>query len=480
MSRYSQSREYGVSSDLNRTTTRQYPPPPPRGEFMQAHDLSFRGRQGAMMSNSTYQTMERASARVPELENGRKKSGNDRSEGHHGLSRWLGKHKDKPKHEKEKLVISSPMPISPRRVPQRPARPPIEQTPASFYGMSTLQESRAPVLPPKPPVPPKDTPSTLKLTIRRENLGTAREALGSHPVKWLNSAQRQYPAERILTPSAAKDRNRQTVIYSDTESGVAPTKPEVSAQLKAERRKGRVFQSGPLLAELQGFQEFPDPQTFDGQDDGEFWEDAGINDDSEVLNPETEDGDPEMTIIPEQQKEDGLCVPELTITAPEKTDNSTRARKTRSGRPSKPLLDVDDAYERLFHRQEKETRKLRQLLPLAWLVADIEGIEPTDIGALTRALQGIIDDNDKLWKLWPLAMTLAEDQGLDLEDFKAFPQALQKVLADRDSAQRAAYHHMARERQLEGRVRQMQREQERMQRERMSRYQDHDQEDYIR
>ncbi|KAI0003161.1 hypothetical protein F4779DRAFT_634828 [Xylariaceae sp. FL0662B] len=471
MSRYSQSLEHGVSGDLNRTTTGQYPHLPPRDEFvMQAHDTN-RGRQGAM-PNSMYQTIDRGSARVPELENGRTKSENDRGSGHR-LARFLRKDRSK-QHTREKLVISSPISVSPGHAPHRPVRPPIEQTPASFYGISTLQNSEAPM------PPPKHMPANPKPTIRKENLGTAKEALGSHPAATsLETMRREYPAERILTRSATKDRNRRTAVFRSSDSdGIVLLKPEISQERKLERRKGRVFQSGPMLTAIQEFQEFPNPETFDGQDDDQFWDDAGINDDSEVVVPEPEDGDPEMTIIPRRQKLDGNVVPELSITAPERDDDTKKVTMTRSGRPSKPLLDVDDAYERLYHRQEKEVRRLKYLAPLAWMVADAEGIEPTDIDALASALQNIINDNTKLWNLWPLAVTLAEDQNLDLDEYQTFPQALQKVLDDRDSAKRAAYHHMTRQRQLEGRVRQMQRErQQHMERET---YQYQDEEDYIR
>ncbi|KAI1456621.1 hypothetical protein F4805DRAFT_458621 [Annulohypoxylon moriforme] len=338
---------------------------------------------------------------------------------------WLGRHKAKKVDNSERIRISDPIPIQP--APPRPRRPSDSEN-----GRYEQLRSAAP----KPP--PKD------IEIKRENLGNVHEALRSHPVfprpatkegdvrARPVSGTRQAPAKY-----ADKNGDLRTAARNEVQTKRTSMEPQQKADVKAERRKGRVF------LDAKDLYEFPDPETFgnseENDDDGHHWEDAGFDD---PHTPATSNGP----------------TPKITITEPTPDEhNSLQVEES----PQR-LLGVDDCYKVLYQGQTKELRGLRNtlryLVPLAWLVAEAEGVDLNDIGALEGALKTIIADREKLFDLFPLAQVLAEDQKVDIDDFKGLPGALKNVMSDRDSAKRMADYHKMVSRRLEGKIAQLERE----------------------
>ncbi|KAI1163682.1 hypothetical protein F5B18DRAFT_671937 [Nemania serpens] len=141
--------------------------------------------------------------------------------------------------------------------------------------------------------------------------------------------------------------------------------------------------------------------------------------------------------------------------------------------PSRSLA-VDEAYKILFRRSERENRSLRGLIPLAWLLAEAEGIDIHDTAALVEALEGIIKDRQRLLDLLPLAATLCADQGIDPETgtLETLPRVLDRVLKDREAAKFAAGHAKRAKLKLERRVIQLENK--------LSDFRCGDEEDYMR
>ncbi|KAI1134456.1 hypothetical protein F5Y05DRAFT_422073 [Hypoxylon sp. FL0543] len=381
------------------------------------------------------------------------------------FGRWLGKHKLKNARSTERLRISEPIMLS--QAPLRPKRPLVEQTPQLVLESRILPELEG------------SRPSSRGSRSQGQNLAKPAEALGSHPIgTWLDSMGKKFPPEKILLkPDADVDSDatlrssdvvqssRGSVEVSPSSGSFSDDEREQIADIKAERRKGRVFLDGELPIELH---EFPNPETWQGEDyeeedggyDG-FWEDAGFDD---VYEPK-----------PEPEPDAGeVSIPKIVITKPD--DDGKGMAHSEEGTQS--LLTVDHCYKVLWDGSKREIRGLRNglrlLIPLAWLVAEAEGVDLDDIAALEDALKAIIADRDKLIDLFPLAEILARDQNVNINDHKALNQAMKNVLEDRDNAKRVAeYHKMARKR-LEARVAQM----EKKRRERVD--SDCDDEDYIR
>ncbi|KAI1103907.1 hypothetical protein F4804DRAFT_332840 [Jackrogersella minutella] len=415
-SRHSQYRQHGGSSEHL----------PLRNESTLAYDSS-RGRREAPMANSaSYQGMDRTLRRVPKFEN--KDTIMSRSFGH-----WLGRHKAKRAASPERLRISEPQPLLLPQAPTRPKRPPFELTPQSGHGSRILPELEAPKSQPK------------VAGIQRQHLGRANEALGSHPVaSWLGTMEKKVPPRQVLLQPADSNGSLRIPVSEANRSHKSPVESESSneikakkmAEIKAERRKGRVFLNTEVPKNLY---EFPDPETWQSEDeqetddgDSRFWEDAGFDD---VYEPKTEDSH----------------IPNITITKPSDDGNEP----THNERPQN-LLSVDHCYKALLQNQKREIRglnnALRYLLPLAWLISEAEGIDPDDAIALEDALKRILADRKKLFDLFPLARILAEDQKVDVNDFKTLPRALRNVLYDRDNAKKVAEYHKMVSKRLEGRL----------------------------
>ncbi|KAI1487725.1 hypothetical protein F5X96DRAFT_686549 [Biscogniauxia mediterranea] len=454
-SRYSQHQQFEGSNELSRAPARRLTPSP--RESMLAYDSH--NQRGVMATSSPmYQRVDRAQA--PGLESGRKKLGGSQRDETSSSNRWFGR-SNKPKTQSvekgkfslDKLSISAPIPVGP--APTRPPRPPIEQTPASFYNFPALEELHGSEKPlPKPPQPPvyhPQQPSSMKPPkIRADRLGQRHEALGSHPVApQLEGMSKRQPASRISTMSERKQRNRNTVIYP---SGEDPhgmfRKPQLSAGLIAERRQGRVY----TPSKLQGF---PDPTlwqsnedyTDDQKYDGEYASDEeGVEEeDPEVHNPN---------------------VPTINIIEPEDEP------------PKQTYLKVENAWKNLYNNERKAVRRLERLVPLAKMIAESEKVDENNPWELQDGLETIIDDRERLFRLWPTVKKLADDQNIDVLDFDSMEPALGNVLADRDRARHMASIHKRARQELEHQVMQLQGEVASL---RVSLYgEEDDNEDYIR
>ncbi|KAI1445286.1 hypothetical protein F5Y02DRAFT_418091 [Annulohypoxylon stygium] len=336
---------------------------------------------------------------------------------------WLGRHKAKKVDNSERVRISQPVPI--QQAPPRPRRP--SDTPKYVNQLKELATSAASRQYPK------------KIEIKRENLGQAHEALGSHPVnltRRVDTAEKGVAVQQAPLQRAGKSSDLRSVAKAEAQSRRVSRKPRRTVDDKAERRKGRVFLGARDLYE------FPNPENYESTEekiDDRVWEDAGFDD-------------------PHAPASRKSPVPEITLTEPTPIDENDTFQ---TEEPQK-LLGVDDCYKVLYHGQVKELRGLRHtlryLVPLAWLVAEAEGVDLNDMGALESALKTIIADREKLFDLFPLAQLLAEDQKVDIDDFKALPRALHNVMADRDSAKRIADYHKMVSRRLEGKIAQLEKE----------------------
>ncbi|KAI0854177.1 hypothetical protein F5Y00DRAFT_256675 [Daldinia vernicosa] len=376
------------------------------------------------------------------------------------FTRWLGKHKAKNATTTERLRISEPRATSLPQAPLRPKRS-INEQPLLPTGSSRilpeLQSSK----------PPLKNP-----TIQKKNLGKYQDALGSYPVgAWLDDSEKTLPPGQILLGSSSEDsedeappRNvKSRLSFRATSSSTFPEpepthniKPSMSADVRAERRKGRIFLNNDPARSLY---EFPDPEAWSNDDDDEsddddqFWDDAGFDDGS------FDDACFEEAVFEsmgEQYPADS-SIPEIIIESPSDEESESKRRMS-----SEDMLKPDDVYKVLLKQQTKETRFLnetqRYLLPLAWLVAEAERIDVNDLPALEGALKSIIADRQKLIDLFPLAKILAKDQKVDVNDFKAFPRMLKHIIADRDNSKRLAEYHRIARRKLESRVAQLEME----------------------
>ncbi|KAI0022563.1 hypothetical protein F4780DRAFT_182664 [Xylariomycetidae sp. FL0641] len=459
-----QSRQVGGSHDLSRAAFRQHHSSP--RDSAQVADA--RGRRDGMPSHSNRSHgMDRTSTRAPET---------DQANRAHGLHRWMGKTrsqekaKGKGKLDRSMISISSPMLPRPSEAPPRPARPSFDQSPASLYApIAELESPRPAPLPPRSKaaygIPPSHSAPLMPLApgvpqtpyqppkIDRRRLGTAGEALGSHPVsRRLHSSSQELPSQRAHSPSAHKSHNRRVVVCpAAAESSVVFREPEPSSDLLTERRRGMVFPGSFSL------EQFPPLATYDSDDSAA----ATVGDRVPMEGP-----------VPQ-------TVPQISLSPPEEGDVQQVDEED-------PTLSVADAYKGILKRQQKRMRKaearaamcLEEMEMLASLIAQANDLGPADITELVEALKIIIDDREKLSALVPLAITLAQDQRIPLtpEGFEELPAVLQDVLSKRDAAIRAADQHRRARSQLEHELR-------RYHQERVAarhRYYEDDREQYIR
>ncbi|OTB14152.1 hypothetical protein K445DRAFT_23933 [Daldinia sp. EC12] len=363
------------------------------------------------------------------------------------FSRWLGKHKAKNAASPERLRISEP-----QSVPQAPLR-----HKRSFNEQTSLPAKNSRILPELEVAKPSSKPTC----IQKKNLGKSKDALGSYPVgTWLDKSEKTYPPQRVLFESKAEDsedeapsgrRSRMSTRSAEFENDLVDNlQHKLSADVRAERRKGRIFSKSDPSKNLY---EFPDPDGWydedddDSDEDDEFWDDAGFDD------PVFDDAGFEEAVFTGRHEQGPASspIPNIVISTP--TDEEEEAKRRSN---SENLLKPDDVYKVLWKKQAKEIRFLtetqRYLLPLAWLVAEAEGIDVNDLPALENALKVIISDRRKLFDLFPLAKVLAKDQNVDVDDFKTFPRMLKNVLADRDNAKRLANYHRTAKLKLESKI----------------------------
>ncbi|KAI1466936.1 uncharacterized protein F4812DRAFT_465581 [Daldinia caldariorum] len=458
-SRYSQPQYRDELSRFPSEATRSHPNLLSSTEPTQAYDSRGERRGRGIKTSHSMQNpqMDRTSLRDPSVENKDVKVTK-------AFSRWLGKHKAKNAANPERLRISEPQPAS---LPQAPLR-----HKHSFNEQAPLPPNISRILPelgiPKPPL---KNPS-----IQKKNLGKSHDALGSYPVgTWLDNSEKTYPPKQILFNSKAGDNENEMtgVAKSRRQSRASPKsvtyeseladdiQSGLAADIRAERRKGRIFSNEDPLKNLY---EFPDPDAWYGEEDDEsdeddqFWDDAGF-DDSDFGGSDLDDAGFEEAVFTARRERysANISVPDIVISTP--TDEGEPSKRRAS---SEDLLKPDDVYKVLWKKQAKEIRFLnetqRYLLPLAWLVAEAEGIDVNDLPALEKALKVIISDRRKLFDLFPLAKVLAKDQKVDVNDFKSFPRILKNVLSDRDNAKRLADYHRTAKLKLESKVAQLEAE----------------------
>ncbi|KAI1801846.1 hypothetical protein F4811DRAFT_532586 [Daldinia bambusicola] len=457
-SRYSQPQYHDESSRFSLEATRSHSNLLSSTEPTQAYDSrSERRGRGIKTSRSMQnQQMDRMLPRDPSVENKDVKVTK-------AFSRWLGKHRAKNTANSERLRISEPQPVSLTQAPLRHKHSHNEQAPLPPKISRILPELEI-------AKPPLKNPS-----IQKKNLGKSHDALGSYPVgTWLDNSEQSYPPKQILFNSkagdsedevtdAAKSRRQsrappksvghESKLTEDIQSGLA-------ADVRAERRKGRIFSNEDPSKNLY---EFPNPDAWYGEDDendedDQFWDDAGF-DGSDFEGSDFDDAGFEEAVFTGRRERHSanFPIPDIVISTPSDEGEPSKRRAS-----SGDLLKPDDVYKVLWMKQAKEIRFLnetqRYLLPLAWLVAEAEGIDVNDLPALENALKVIISDRRKLFDLFPLAKVLAKDQKVDVNDFKSFPKILKNVLSDRDNAKRLADYHRAAKLKLESKIAQLEAE----------------------
>ncbi|KAI1383601.1 uncharacterized protein F4822DRAFT_434714 [Hypoxylon trugodes] len=329
----------------------------------------------------------------------------DKVKGSNPITTWLGKYTGKGFVNIEGLQLGPPSPPQP---PLHPMRPIVKRASMS-------------------------APSW------KESSGEPKEALVSNSIAWPTAAGKDLPElpgeEVVLSPAG----NGSNYVVPDTPirrvvdpayRKPVPSNPATNVgsqetkDLKAERRKGRVFNEEDLPKDLY---EFPSPDDWVTEDEAEeyFWEDAGFDD---IQEPASE----QKPLVRRLE-----TIPEIVITEPDDEGSAEQNRK-KPRMQYKNQLSVDNSFEVLYHKQTSQVRKLKGrvdcLHVLAFLVAQAEDLDMDDLVAVHGALKHIIDDRDKLFDLFPLAKTLAKDQKLDAKDVKALHRALKKVLLDRDNA----------------------------------------------
>ncbi|KAI1763181.1 hypothetical protein GGR53DRAFT_467606 [Hypoxylon sp. FL1150] len=341
------------------------------------------------------------------------------------LGGFLGKPKEKPSKNHEKSSISEPRVIS-RPSHIRTSHLPAQQTPAPKRVSRILSEVDLPKLPSK------------SSKVQRKDLGKAHEALGSHPVgSWLNKMEKQCPAGQILLKASRRESSQSKLAPEDA---WPLTDAAAQTSIKAERRKGRIFLDSELSRNLY---EFPDPEEWydDSADDSDDsrWDDAGFD---------ADDAD---------DTGNAGNIPNIIITEP--SDNGHNENTTQKYKTSKRHLDLDDCYKVLWANHDKELKQIKRcLLPLAYLIAEVENVDVDHAELLEDSLKSIIADRERLLDLYPLAIMLAQDQGIDVEDFAILPRVLDSVFQDRDNAKRMVRYHKVTKEKLERRVAEMENE----------------------
>ncbi|KAI0380459.1 hypothetical protein F5Y04DRAFT_271447 [Hypomontagnella monticulosa] len=415
-SRYSQYSPPSGPSNPNSPARGRYPRLSSRSESSLAYDL-LRKQYDATLSDLTlHRGGDRVSPHVSKAE-----TTDTKLMGTFG--RWLGKYKCKDSKNTEKPHISNPVPVVSLQAPRRPKRPSVQLPPVSAFESIVLPELEAPKLP------------AINQTKPRKINGKAYDALGSHPVSsWLGNMEEKFPARDVLFGTADEaEGSRSARTGSENSSDIT------AKQIKAERRKGRMFLDSQIPKE---FHEFPDPEDWYGESD----EEGGYDDDEYLWDDAGFDSVDELDATDRD-------IPEITVSSPD----DEGAVSQRGG--DSELLSVDHCYKVLWSKQRSELRSLHRLLdsllPLARRIADLEGIsldEPDDIKALDGILGNIIEDHRRFFDLVPLARELARDQNLDMHDYKKLPQALKKVLTDRDNAKKMAHHYNKMAYKLETRI----------------------------
>ncbi|KAI8958931.1 hypothetical protein F5Y11DRAFT_362213 [Daldinia sp. FL1419] len=461
-SRYSQSNYHSRSSGVYARANKSHSDLQLSSESMQAYDSNREQRRSNLARPTQHQHMDRALTRSSQPQ--------DKDVGVTStFSRWLGKHKPKNVVSTEKLRISEPQSIPAPQAPLRPKRSFEKQAPLPTSNSRILPEIEA-----SKPLPKKPS-------VRKRNLGKSRDALGSYPIgAWLDDSEKTNPPEGVLLRYKAgeseesgdsddsEDEEYQGTVRSgrSTPGSVDSIKPELPANIRAERRKGRIFLDNDPSKNRY---EFPDPDTWDGEysdesdEDDQFWDDAGFDDNG------FDDTSFEEAVFGRRASNDG-SIPDITISPP-----SDEGFISEEDKEPPRLLQPEDAYKVLCAQQKKQIRLLTQtqryLFPLAWLVAEVHSIDPDDLPPLEKALTQIIADREKLFELFPLAQILANDQKVDVNNFKEFPRMLQNIMADRDNYKRLANYHRLATRKLESKVARLESE---------LRGESPDEEDYIR
>ena len=260
-----------------------------------------------------------------------------------------------------------------------------------------VSSSQGPGIAPKIPKSPQIDP---------RNLGSAKEALHSHPA---NVSTARSP----LQNDKDTEQNRKCVIYENPDGRLII------------RRPGRptLFISKAQSAVLE-----------------------------QILSPESQQNSEER----KAEKTDKPTIPTIQVTRSSGENVQDEAETEH--------ICENTAYKDLYKNSQRNVRALKRqvkrVVPLAFLVSDAEDVDIEDTTGLIEKLEWIIEDSKTLVKVLPLITALCEDQRIKFDEdaLRILPRVLEKVLADSRETRRArqaAGHYKRAKKALECRMKRM-------------------------
>lgn len=482
------------------------------------------GRQGAptvLRSNlpaTVYRTMERGPALVPELENdrdemaylmrsSRTKTGEDRSTstkrgGGGGFMKRIFDSGSGSSNNKNPAVVTRPKisaPSAPQKIqrvlpvgfanslasgaaeprgppPQRPTRPPVELSPTSPRApppdMAALKAAAAAA---------RVQTTAKPVVIRPENLGSAADALRSHPVRApeLLSARKAYhrktsvvsfPAHQgqgvaEMHPGRGFQRREDLGLpvempaaADDVADSPVEEEEDVVVDPKLARRRGMIFDMKSLTSFPEpNFGDSPASSSADNDDDDNHHQQQQSEPEPE---PETEvsymeesseseededqtDDEQQQPLVLAQPKVDGIP-PVVLIPAPE------------PARTTVDHLTVDYPFHKVLRQELAGARNVvAHYEELGEALCGLSGgavDDPTDVGALLDVLEDLARRSDDYTTLSPTLDLFAHDRRVNVRDTAAVARGLVQVLNTRNEAVAAATHHKKKARALEKRL----------------------------
>lgn len=379
------------------------------------------------------------------------------------LQRLLGKSADKPS-TIDKTMIGNPIPLIAQQAPPRPARPHVGEGLFAFPAHLELEAN---------PVEPR---------IDRGNLGSANDALHSHPIEVILEGQIEaFGPDREMD---IKTRHRKFKIYNssnDEDVSIGDTMPlrglPASSDLLPERRRSRTYSKAG--SERKQY-------TIFGPDAWDVVQETrrdGNNPDSKIptiqLPPPEDEGEKKK-----KKKKQEIHLKPLALMIAETegidiNDFASLAEKLREILDDRKRLEnilplanticeaqginVNDSASLAEKLKEilEDRKRLEDVMPLANIattICETEGIEVNDFASLAEKLREILDDRKRLEDVLPLANTICEAQGINL-NIESLPEALgrafQDVVDERDRALFVAGYHKKVRRTLESRIYQL-------------------------
>lgn len=367
--------------------------------------------------------------------------------------------------------------------PPRPTRPPVELSPAPPLAGVPMPGSGSGISPElaalKAAAVAARAQASKPVVIRPERLGTAAQALRSHPVRApdLLMARKAYNrktsvvamptshgSDGVSGGSCVMEMHPDRSVQSDREALELPVplggggRDDADNDVmstKASRRCGMVFDTAPLS--LTSFPEpvfSPEATAADSGDDDhhDHQQQRGEGESKVEAEPKPEAisvvaVEEEEVLVPAAQplSSRGAVVPAVVLTPPREPARTTVDH-----------LTADYPYKRQLRRERAEMRAaIARWEPVGELLCGASGgavDDPADPEALAGVLEQLADDSARYCALRPTLDLLARDRRVSVEDPDALAQGIVDVLNVRNQAVAAAAHHKKKARALERRL----------------------------